>query len=614
MKSIARAVGGKIWSSIIWGDNIKTKLLCLVGIVLFIIVFGMGIAYFVFNLTPGDALWWSWTHVLDPGSLGDDKDILSRRILGSFFAVIGLVLLGGAFITLSEEAARRTVERLMHGRVPADLSGFNVIAGKSASKLRAFLNALPDKQIAEKVLIITPDQGSLALARKNCGQNVMLGVDQLWEHSTKDCRYKFHNAHRIILLDDFGSNTGDMLKIINMIYDSIKDRTMVHPLEIYAEINNRDLVNTLRLAIREIDHECAKINFHIINIADTSARLTIKEYPLDCIAVRPGSKQGVHLIIEGWTPFAQALFWQALRVAHYPVKPTRIMVCHPAAKKLECEVLTAAPGLNDAWCREHLVNITFEQAFNPSSLNLNDNDLLTLAICSTNPDTGFADVLKFKMSKFPGLRQIYLELPNNSGYRDVIDKMEAKSRDQENHVRIVATGLSEESIDLEEKLDVLAEKIHSHYQKKYDDVKWSRLDEVKRAWNRSPADHVDVKMRIIAAMIKNTAEKHEKDDINNKLKDLVNRLAAYDPKNKDNSLHMYFDILSRIEHDRWCAEKYADGWTYADGPKNNAKKQNPCLMPYDNLPDDEKLKDWETMKVILDHIKTSPTIFKVCNT
>ena len=43
-------------------------------------------------------------------------------------------------------------------------------------------------------------------------------------------------------------------------------------------------------------------------------------------------------------------------------------------------------------------------------------------------------------------------------------------------------------------------------------------------------------------------------------------------------------------HDSWADQKYADGWKY--GPvKDPAKKEHPCLVPYDQLPDEQKAKD-----------------------
>lgn len=44
-------------------------------------------------------------------------------------------------------------------------------------------------------------------------------------------------------------------------------------------------------------------------------------------------------------------------------------------------------------------------------------------------------------------------------------------------------------------------------------------------------------------------------------------------------------------HDSWLAEKKADGWKY--GPvKDPVKKEHPCYVPYDELPAEQKAKDY----------------------
>ncbi len=44
-------------------------------------------------------------------------------------------------------------------------------------------------------------------------------------------------------------------------------------------------------------------------------------------------------------------------------------------------------------------------------------------------------------------------------------------------------------------------------------------------------------------------------------------------------------------HDNWLEEKRANGWKY--GPvKDPAKKEHPCYVPYEELPADQRLKDY----------------------
>ena len=44
------------------------------------------------------------------------------------------------------------------------------------------------------------------------------------------------------------------------------------------------------------------------------------------------------------------------------------------------------------------------------------------------------------------------------------------------------------------------------------------------------------------------------------------------------------------QHDAWLADKVKDGWTYG-AVKDPAKKTHPCIVPYDELPIQQRLKD-----------------------
>ncbi|MBE6786464.1 MAG: Ryanodine receptor Ryr [Ruminococcaceae bacterium] len=55
-------------------------------------------------------------------------------------------------------------------------------------------------------------------------------------------------------------------------------------------------------------------------------------------------------------------------------------------------------------------------------------------------------------------------------------------------------------------------------------------------------------------------------------------------------------------HDVWAQGRIKEGWTYGE-KRNDLKKETPCLVPYDELPDSEKEYDrntaMETVKLIL---------------
>lgn len=44
------------------------------------------------------------------------------------------------------------------------------------------------------------------------------------------------------------------------------------------------------------------------------------------------------------------------------------------------------------------------------------------------------------------------------------------------------------------------------------------------------------------------------------------------------------------QHDAWMADKVAEGWVF--GPvKDASKKEHPCIVPYEQLPIEQRLKD-----------------------
>jgi hypothetical protein len=51
-------------------------------------------------------------------------------------------------------------------------------------------------------------------------------------------------------------------------------------------------------------------------------------------------------------------------------------------------------------------------------------------------------------------------------------------------------------------------------------------------------------------------------------------------------------------HEAWCNFKLARGWTYGE-VKDAEAKTHPCLLPYDTLPEDQKLKDYVFRDVVL---------------
>lgn len=58
----------------------------------------------------------------------------------------------------------------------------------------------------------------------------------------------------------------------------------------------------------------------------------------------------------------------------------------------------------------------------------------------------------------------------------------------------------------------------------------------------------------------------------------------------DGVVHAQIGVTPEQNHKNWCAFKRSRGWTY--GPvKDEVDKVHPLLVPYDELPESQKVKD-----------------------
>ena len=136
--------------------------------------------------------------------------------------------------------------------------------------------------------------------------------------------------------------------------------------------------------------------------------------------------------------------------------------------------------------------------------------------------------------------------------------------------------------------EVLARAVHENYVRTQRElgatpdinpstVAWSLLAEPLRESNRQQADHISAKLRAVdcelAPLVDWSEEPHQFSS------EEIERLA-------------------RMEHDRWLDERRKGGWRYASGPKDLMKKTSPSLVGWDDLPEDAKDIDRQTVRAL----------------
>lgn len=58
-------------------------------------------------------------------------------------------------------------------------------------------------------------------------------------------------------------------------------------------------------------------------------------------------------------------------------------------------------------------------------------------------------------------------------------------------------------------------------------------------------------------------------------------------------LEQLVEQMSKNVHEVWAETRIAQGWTYGE-QRNDALKTHPCLIPYEDLPEEEKEYDRNT--------------------
>jgi len=106
---------------------------------------------------------------------------------------------------------------------------------------------------------------------------------------------------------------------------------------------------------------------------------------------------------------------------------------------------------------------------------------------------------------------------------------------------------------------------------------WPRLDAGFKSSNRQQADHIDVKLRAVGCrrLAEGEAPPAGSRPFEGFLKDEV-------------------ELLARMEHARWCADRYLGGWRLVE-KADKPRKISPYLVPYEKLTEEIKTYDREAV-------------------
>ena len=116
---------------------------------------------------------------------------------------------------------------------------------------------------------------------------------------------------------------------------------------------------------------------------------------------------------------------------------------------------------------------------------------------------------------------------------------------------------------------------------------WDELSQDLRNANREQADHAYIKLRTLGYRLEygNTAHNTEP-------------MARFQPSAEE------VEMLARMEHNRWMADKLLSGWRYSQ-VANPELKFHDNLVPYEELPEEAREKDRDTVRHLVQELEAS---------
>ena len=212
------------------------------------------------------------------------------------------------------------------------------------------------------------------------------------------------------------------------------------------------------------------------------------------------------------------------------------------------------------------------------------------------------------------------------GVYDELELSDAINADKDEYRNMFTFGSKKDVVNqdhlINESIDNIAKLIHygygDRYKLVYDEVKQSKIEEKwfksanynDKLSNISQARHIDVKLKALG--LKREVSTYSKDllvECNRKMINiaLINR-GMYTDKNISNNFFdelkkswddntytvsyfkkeatSLFEKMIRMEHDRWNAHHYLEGWKYSyvyDKIPSKAKKEHHCLIPLEDF-------------------------------
>lgn len=388
---------------------------------------------------------------------------------------------------------------------------------------------------------------------------------------------RVHKAKYII---SFIQNDNTQIEIafkIWQLFNEQKKSSKQHKIVTAIHLKDPNYINLLKDHER-VTHQTENYDLRIFNTYENSVCELTTGHPFDRMTIQPNSPEFVNIIIIGFGFIGERLILHAAQTCHFAnqLKP-RIVVFDTSINLETKKFFHKYPALTEI-CDIDLRSIEFDDYNWENELTniLRDQNAITsIYLVFDDPIQNLLKAIEIKAN-------IKVNVPVLVRIHDESIMTEALHSDSKDYFTgdISAFGLPNQTssfeLIIEEKLDKMAQAIHEYYLEELppastprsSQLPWKQLPQEHKDANRQAANHIPVKLRAINCQ----------------------EVALSDRRQEAELSTGEIELLAKMEHNRWKAERLLKGWTYAP-ERDDTNKKHPCIVPWEKLPEIEKEKD-----------------------
>jgi hypothetical protein len=338
-----------------------------------------------------------------------------------------------------------------------------------------------------------------------------------------------------------------------------------------------------------------QVNYHDLDYHSVVARKCINDFPLDFKPVSSDTFEKVHVIIIGFDKMGQEIFLQSARLGHY----ANAIQCNRKLKVtlIDPDITSKYQDFKIRYNKiERICEVRLINSNNCNKVEFRMDELMTFIFCFEKENGYTADDHKNMEAGMDLFRknhdkeiQILAFQNTNSGLAALFP---SEPEAYPSFPKLGSFGMIENiytwDLIIHETLDRMAQNFHENYlttvgkaknsKKREKSDEWGNQTEDIRESNRQVADHLAIKLRAIGYHYR-------------KWKFGLKRLKEI---NEADIL-----ILAQMEHKRYCAERWLNGWEYAE-ITDKPKKLNSTLICWEELKPEDKKKDTDQVRLIID--------------